>query len=310
MLDVEGDGGVLVVEEVAGELALGAGPLGGGVGLGVFRQAGCALAEEAQLVVGILAAMAHPAAEDEVEPGDPVGVELWGAGEEGLDAGGERRGEDFVGVEGKDPGVGAFVDGGVHLGAVALPGLGVDDAAEFAGDVEGAVSGAGVDEDEFVGPGDALKGAPEVGGFVAGEDGDGELGAGHGFGSGGGELLLNEGVYEGDEGLAGLGEEELAVHEVELEGGGEGGDPDLVDGGVGGDDELCGWLLKEDAEDAILLLDFEAAFLFGGEEVLLECFDGGVCGAAENEIVHGVWLPEGDKASVASVGWGGVGQSK
>lgn len=123
--------------------------------------------------------MAHPAAEDEIEAWDGVGGERRLVLEEGADLGGEFGGDDFVGVDVEEPGVGAVVEGAVDLSAVAAPGLVEDGGAEATGDVEGGVGGTGVDEDDLVGPGDGFEGARNVLGFVHGNDGDGE--PGHGF---------------------------------------------------------------------------------------------------------------------------------
>ncbi len=74
---------------------------------------------------------------------------------------------------------------------------------------------------------------------------------------------------------------------IELEAGGLGGDPDLADGGVGGEDELSGSVFEEDVEDAVLLLGFEAAGLFGDDEGLLERGEGSVGFTAEGGFVDG-----------------------
>ena len=150
---------------------------GGAVGAGFVDHAGRAAPEEAQLAVGVIAAVADEAAEDLVAAVDPVGGGVGGSGEQGADGGLEVGGEDFVGVEEEDPVAGALVDGGVLLAAVAFEVFSEDAGVEGAGDVEGAVGGVGVDEDDLVGEGDGCKGAGQVGLLVHRDHGDGE---GHG----------------------------------------------------------------------------------------------------------------------------------
>ena len=158
-LAVEGDG---LVDGTLGE-AGGGGEVGG------------VAAEEAELGVGVEAAVANPAVEEEIAAADEVGVGRrgwWGGAVRisSLELGGEL----FVGVEREDPGAGAFFDGGVLLGGEALPGLGEDFGVEGGGDLEGAVGGTGVDDDDFVGEVDAGEGAGEVLLFVEGDDGYGQ----------------------------------------------------------------------------------------------------------------------------------------
>ena len=107
--------------------------------------------------------MANPATEVEVEAGDPISVELGraavGAGEQGANLGLQFGGEDFVGVEQKNPVGGAMVEGDVLLLAVATEGMVTGFCAEGLADLDGAVARAGVDEDEFIGPADTLESA-------------------------------------------------------------------------------------------------------------------------------------------------------
>ena len=56
----------------------------------------------------------------------------------------------------------------------ALPGFGDDGGVEGAGDLEGAVGGAGVEDDDLVGELNAQESAGEVSLFVERDDGDGE----------------------------------------------------------------------------------------------------------------------------------------
>jgi hypothetical protein len=102
-------------------------------------------------------------------------------------------------------------------------------------------------------------------------------------------VFFDEAVDQGDEFFAGAGKDEGpgCGIPVEFETGGEGRDPDLANRGIGSDDELGGWFFKDDVEDAVLLFDFEAGFVFffTGDEVLLECFECAFGGASEFEFV-------------------------
>jgi hypothetical protein len=118
---------------------------------------------------------AAEAIEEQVASAEQVGVGGWIAGEEGADLDLEFLGDLFVGIEGEDPVRGALIDGGVFLGGESLPWLAEDFGVGEGGcDLDGAVGGAGVDDDELVSPADAGEGAAEVGLLVAGDDGYGE----------------------------------------------------------------------------------------------------------------------------------------
>jgi hypothetical protein len=102
-------------------------------------------------------------------------------------------------------------------------------------------------------------------------------------------VFFDEAVDEGDQLFAGAGKDEGTGGgvPVQLETGGQSGDPDLADGRVGGDDELGGRFFKDNVENAALLFYFEAGFVFffAGDEVLLECVECAFGGAAEFEFV-------------------------
>ncbi len=179
VLEVALEGGVSVVDEVGVECLQIAGE-GDGLVDGPVGKAGrwgevCGVtAEEAELGVGIEAAIADPAVEEEIAALEEVGVCGGVAGEECPDLSLEFGAEFFVGVEREDPGPGALFDGRVFLRREALPGLGDDGGIEGAGDLEGAVGGARVEDDNLVGELDAQEGAGKVGLFVERDDGDGE----------------------------------------------------------------------------------------------------------------------------------------
>lgn len=199
-----------------------------------------------------------------------------------------------------------MVEGDVFLLAVTGEGLvDVDFGSIGLGDGDGAIAGAGVDDDDFVCPADAFEGAGQVGFLVEGDHGYGQGGCGAGgvrrrwfgyghawFWPGGGlfdgELLLDEVFDEGDERGTVPGEDEVAgfFGPVELVAGGEGGDPDLADGGVGGDNELCAGFLKEDVDGSGLFFGLEAASFFGFEEGFHEGLKGAVGVCAESGFVE------------------------
>src|SRR5580698_10481900 len=88
-------------------------------------------------------------------------------------------------------------------------------------------------------------------------------------------MLADEPVYECDQRLASLGENERLhlLVPVELEAGGERGNPELAHRRVGRDDEFGGRLLKEHIEHAVLLLRFEATLFLARNQMLLEAFE-------------------------------------
>ena len=103
-------------------------------------------------------------------------------------------------------------------------------------------------------------------------------------------MLAKQALDEGLEIFAGLGKGEGAggFGPVELIAGGEGGDPDLADGSVGRDDELAGAVPEDDVHDAVVVLELEGTvgIVFGGDEGLLEGFEGVVGVAAEGGFVE------------------------
>ena len=103
-------------------------------------EVGGVAAEEAELGIGVEAAVAQPAIEEEVAAAEEVGVCRRVAGEEGAYLYLELGGELFVGIEREDPLRGALLDGGVLLGGEALPGFGEYlDVLIGGGDFEGAI---------------------------------------------------------------------------------------------------------------------------------------------------------------------------
>ena len=178
--DVALYGGVGVVDDVMlesfGDAVQGNGLVNGAVGeAGGRSEVGGVAAEEAEVRVGVEASVANPATEEEIAAAEEVGVGGGLTGEYGADLDLELGGEGFVGVEGEDPGSGALLDREIFLTGEALPGFEEEFGFVRGGDLEGAVGGAGVDDDDLVGELDAREGAGQIGLFVERNDGYGQL---------------------------------------------------------------------------------------------------------------------------------------
>jgi hypothetical protein len=97
--------------------------------------------------------------------------------------------------------------------------------------------------------------------------------------------FLDEAIYERDElfSAARKNEGRRRGIPVKLEAGGKRRDPELAHGSVGSDHELSRRGLKQDIQDAVLLLDFKAGvfFLFTLNEMPLQGVEGGLGQAAE-----------------------------
>ena len=104
------------------------------------------------------------------------------------------------------------------------------------------------------------------------------------------QMLFDEPVDEGIELLARTRENESSRGRVpiELEAGGQGGDPDLADRGVRSDDEFALRLLEEHIEHSVLFLDLKSgvSLFFSRDEVLLEGFERGFGHLAEFQFIH------------------------
>ena len=107
--------------------------------------------EQAKLRIRIVAAETHPAFEKQVAAANHVGVRFGFASQKSADLLLELEGELFVGIEGKNPGTGAFLDGRVFLAGKSLPRLNVNLGVESASDLDGPIGRSGVDDDHFVG---------------------------------------------------------------------------------------------------------------------------------------------------------------
>src|SRR5262245_31670563 len=106
------------------------------------------------------------------DSGDPVpGVWRFG-GQESADLQGERGWNSLVGVEGKNPVVAGETGSEILLINVPGPCSRLSSCAFCPGDGDGAVSAAGVNDDDFVGPGSAVDGVSDMCGFVERDDCD------------------------------------------------------------------------------------------------------------------------------------------
>src|ERR1051326_1820438 len=102
-------------------------------------------------------------------------------------------------------------------------------------------------------------------------------------------LLVDQSGDQGLEGLTGLGKDEVVLFRgpVQLEAGGEGGDPDLVDGGIGRNDELGGRIVKGDVDSAAGVLDFKIGILLSLDQRLLEGIQRAFGLLTRSEVGHG-----------------------
>ena len=132
-------------------------------------------AKEPKMGIGIVAAVAHPAAEKEVATTEKIGIGGGVTGEELVNLHLKFGSQGLVGVEGENPGAGATFDGEVFLSGKALPGFKEELGFVGGGDFEGTIRGAGVDDDDFVGELNASEGASEIRLFVERDDGNGQL---------------------------------------------------------------------------------------------------------------------------------------
>lgn len=292
VLEVEWQGGVGVVEEVALNAPGGTVVEGRAMGTGFVGHPRGTATEEAHLTVRVEAAVAHPAAKYLVPAVYPVGAVGRMAGKQFADVLLERSGKNLICVQQEDPVGGALVDGRVFLATVTFEGLDEDLGVVSAGDLECAVGGEGVDDDDLVGEAHGVEGARKIGLLVHRDHGDGE---GHGrLGRERDgrvvELLAEQPFGEGKKVFAGLreGERLVGFAPFQFVGRRESGDPYLANRSVRGEDELRCTVFEEDVEDAVLLLGLEASFFFSAEEGLLERFESFVGLVAEGRFVDHV----------------------
>ena len=147
---------------------------GRAVRAGLVGHASAAATEEAKLAIRVEASVTHPAAENLVAAVDPEGLVLRCAAEQSLDAVLELVGEHFVGVEQEDPVGSAFVDRRVLLSSMTFEGLDEDLCVVATSDLESAIGGEGIDDDDLVGEAHGVECAWKIGLLVHGDHGDGE----------------------------------------------------------------------------------------------------------------------------------------
>ena len=137
----------------------------------IFELAGPA-AEEPQFGIGIEAAVTDPAAEEEILARNPEARNA-GIRQSATDFIGKCRLDFFVGVERQHPVAAGFLQREVLLRSEAAPRLDVEVGVEGFRNLASAVGRAGVNDDDLVGPGDALQRTREVRLLVQGDDDDG-----------------------------------------------------------------------------------------------------------------------------------------
>jgi hypothetical protein len=146
-LDVTFESGIGVVDDIRVEgfdvAAYGDGLVDRTIGeAGGWSEVGSVATEEAEVGIRIVAAVAHPAAKEEVASAEKVGVGGGMAGDECVNLGLKFGGEGLVGVEGENPRTRAALDGEVFLSGEALPWFEEELGLEGGSDFKGAVGGA------------------------------------------------------------------------------------------------------------------------------------------------------------------------
>ena len=137
--------------------------------------AGFAAVEEANLAVGIPAAMQDPAAQILRQARHGVADVCRAALLDMPDFGFQRLAQAFIGVKGQNPIVGRQFRGDVLLRGVTVPGRFFHARAELAGDFHGAIVRTAVENQNFVAAAQALNHARDVAFLVKGDDRGGDL---------------------------------------------------------------------------------------------------------------------------------------
>ena len=104
------------------------------------------------------------------------------------------------------------------------------------------------------------------------------------------EMLGNQAGDERLEGLAGFRKYEglRGVVPVELEAGGESGNPNLPDGSVGSENKFGGRLFKADVEDTILFFHLKVGIGLGEDQCFFQGFQSAIRVAPKGDFVkHG-----------------------
>ena len=163
-----------IVKHVVLELASGTTELRSAMRTNPFAKTCRAAPEETQFAVWVESAVPNPAAEVEVKPRNPVGAEFRLSAEQLLNLGLQFRGKNLIGVEQQRPIGSAKVKSNVLLFAVAAKRMVARLCAEGLSNLEGAVPGARIDNDNFVSPANALEGVRQIRLLVHGDHGNGQ----------------------------------------------------------------------------------------------------------------------------------------
>ena len=130
-------------------------------------------AEQAQLGIRVKAAVAHPAAEEQILARESIAAHGAWAGDRGANFFSQSGTDLFVGVEQQHPLFRAKIDGVLLLSDVTAPRFDDDSRSLRTRDLARAIFRAGVDEHDFIRPADAGQSAADVRFFIHRHDGHG-----------------------------------------------------------------------------------------------------------------------------------------
>ncbi len=125
---------------------------------------------EAQLIIRIPVRGADPSAQVPRDARDAIPCRPWRGLEDRLDFVGERCRDALVGVNRENPIVCADRGRVIFLRDVSWPRPDDDPVGVLPGDPDGIVRALGIDDNDFVGPGDRLQGVLDMRRFVLGDD--------------------------------------------------------------------------------------------------------------------------------------------
>jgi len=177
VLEIDDHVGIGVVKHVVLQFAAWAAELRSAVRADALAEACGAALEEAEFVVGIKTAMAHPAAKDQIEAGNPVRIVLRFAvltAEQILNLFLQPGSEWLIGILEENPLACAEVESDVLLLTVAAKGVIRGFGTEGLRNFQSAISGTGIYNNNFIGPANGFEGANEIRFLVHGDHGNGQ----------------------------------------------------------------------------------------------------------------------------------------
>jgi len=137
-----------------------------------LRESSDAAPEEPELIVRVESAVADPGAPEQVASRDPVSVGGAARPHDRADTLLQLGRDPLVGIEGQSPLARRLIQCEVLLGGEARPRPDPDPVREIPRDLHGLVRRLGVDDDDLVGPRDALEAGAEPVLLVPGDDRD------------------------------------------------------------------------------------------------------------------------------------------